>query len=671
MKTMEITYADFLKKNAVENSDSIALCSDKKKYTYAELDKITDAFAAELVKNGLKKNDHIALWSYNSSQWVISFLSILKAGGIAVLMNYSLPYQELAELVSFTDSIFLLYGNNRPLSKDPDSAIKLAKISKIDEKKLININEIDFKSYLKKDIDASKIIENKKNDDPHRTAVIIFTTGTTAMPKAVQLSQFSIINDALGYGDMFTKRMGNSLCNTLPLFHSFGLMVATLYLLKARAVYLHELIKADVIINTIDEYKTSDLSGVGAVYSSLIEHPEFDIKIIPNVRLCLIGGSVSTPVFMMRLEEKFSHAVFLNGYGQTEASPAISQSSPEDSIEKRASSVGKPLHGCQVRIWSKEKGFLKSGETGEIVAKGYLLMNGYYKLPKEKQSIDSDGWLHTGDLGFLDEENYLHITDRIKDIIIKNGENISPAEIEKKIIENPSIKEVKVMGAPHPVTGESIEACVVLNSGRTIDEKSFADELRLKISKFKIPSHFFVFEEFPCLGNGKLDQKSLKTEMLRRLSAISAKEKLENGFCISKLEILSAKINVSPASVAISEILKEMKFSAERQSKILESTRAVLNDRIHNPLFDVGTITIKVILLSEKLRLEFSDDGERYFSERNNSAGTAKILLNAVDGFNIVTDEKGKSSYCLDFIYEQKFNANDFLCENVRDLILI
>ncbi len=671
MKTMEITYADFLKKNAAENSDSIALCSDKKKYTYAELDKITDAFAAELVKNGLKKNDHIALWSYNSSQWVISFLSILKAGGIAVLMNYSLPYQELAELVSFTDSLFLLYGNNRPLSKDPDSAIKLAKISKIDEKKLININEIDFKSYLKKDIDASKIIENKKNDDPHRTAVIIFTTGTTAMPKAVQLSQFSIINDALGYGDMFTKRMGNSLCNTLPLFHSFGLMVATLYLLKARAVYLHELIKADVIINTIDEYKTSDLSGVGAVYSSLIEHPEFDIKIIPNVRLCLIGGSVSTPVFMMRLEEKFSHAVFLNGYGQTEASPAISQSSPEDSIEKRASSVGKPLHGCQVRIWSKEKGFLKSGETGEIVAKGYLLMNGYYKLPKEKQSIDSDGWLHTGDLGFLDEENYLHITDRIKDIIIKNGENISPAEIEKKIIENPAIKEVKVMGAPHPVSGESIEACLVPQTGRSIDENALISELNLKISRFKIPSHFFVFDSFPCLGNGKLDQKTLKKQMLSRLSEISAGKKLKEGFCLSKVKILSTEINIEPVCAMALSILDKISFSEQKKHQIIDSIRSLLRDRINNPLFDIGNISIKFILLDKALRLEFSDDGERYFSEQNNSAETAKLILNTVDSFCISSDEKGKSSYCLNYNYDETFNANKYLCENVPDIILI
>lgn len=671
MEIREITYADFLRENAAKSPDSIAFCSDGKTYSYSELDKITDSFAAELVKKGIKENDHIALWAYNSSEWFISFISILKAGGIAVLMNYSLPYQELAELVSFTDTVFLLYGNNRPLDKDSGVALKLTKDAGINDKNLININTIDFKSYLKKENDTSLIEKKKKSDNPHRTAVIIFTTGTTEMPKAVQLSQFSIINDALGYGEMFSQKIGESICNTLPLFHSFGLMVVTLYLLKSKTIYLHELIKPNVITEIVSKYKTTDLSGVGAIYSALIENPEFDIKIIPNVRLCLIGGSVSTPVFMMRLEEKFSHAVFLNGYGQTESSPAISQSSPLDSIEKRASSVGKPIHGCEVKIWTKENGFLKAGETGEIVVKGYPLMNGYYKLPPEKQAIDKDGWLHTGDLGFLDDENYLHITDRIKDIIIKNGENISPAEIEKKIIENPAIKEVKVMGAPHPISGESIEACIVLQKGKTIDSESLASELKLKISKFKIPAHFFIFEEFPCLGNGKLDQKKLKKQMLERLSEIAAGKKLKVGFCISKIKVLSSDVNINPVCAMAFCILKQLGFSEQKQNQIIDSVRSLLTDRIHNPLFDVGNISIKFILCDKNLRVEFSDDGERYFSEPNNSAETAKIILNTVDSFSISADEKGKSSYCLDYNYEENFNANDFLCKNVPDIILI
>lgn len=660
----ETTYAKLISENAKKNPDKVALCSGSDSYTYKELDRITDVYASKIIQMGVQKGDHVALWGFNSANWFLTYVSIIKAGAVAVLLNYSLPVKDLAELVEFTDSKIVFYGRNRELTKDTDAAKRLAELSKLSEEKTFCYDDgsVDFKSFINEDADIGKVAAITQNDDPRRDAVIIFTTGTTAMPKSVLLSQYGIINDGISYGAKYAEARGESICNTLPMFHSFGLMVVSLYIHDGLTVYLHELIKPEEIVRVVSTYKTTDLSGVGAVYAALVEHPEFDIKVIPYVRICLIGGSVSTPAFFMRLEEKFAHAVFLNGYGQTETSPALSNSSPSDPIEKRAISVGTLMEGLDIRIWDENKGFVKTGEVGEVVVKGFAVMNGYYKLPPEKQPFDKDGWLHTGDLGCVDEDNFLHLTGRIKDIIIKSGENISPAEIERKIIEKDYIKEVKVMGAPHPVTSESIEACVVLYDGKTFDEEDMVSYLKTQISKFKIPSHFFVFDEFPLLGNGKLDARKLKTMMLMRLKRLRLERKLEKGLQVNTTIVNNDVLAITPVLGLVGTFSKEMQFAPKRVEEITETVEALLKERILNAYVDVGQITIQIVLYRNFMRICFSDQGDKFFIEENEVAeNTAKTILKYVSNYNKESDPKGGSVYSLDFNWEKDFELVDFL----------
>lgn len=660
------TYAKLISEHAVKFPDRVAVCSGDHSYTYKELDRITDVFASKIISMGIQKGDHVALWGYNSSDWFITYISIIKAGAVAVLLNYSLPIKDLSELVVFTDSKFIFYGNNRELTKDIEAAKKLAELSNLSQEKLFNYEEASagFKSFINEDADIGKVTCITNSDDPRRDAVIIFTTGTTALPKAVLLSQFGIINDGISYGDKYASARGESICNTLPLFHSFGLMVVSLYIHDGLSVYLHELIKPEEIVRVVSTYRTSDLSGVGAVYTALVDHPEFDIKVIPHVRICLIGGSVSTPAFFMRLEEKFAHAIFLNGYGQTETSPALSNSSPTDPIEKRAVSVGTLMDGLDIRIWDEKKGFLKTGEVGEVVVKGFAVMNGYYKLPAEKQPFDKDGWLHTGDLGCVDEDNFLHLTGRIKDIIIKSGENISPAEIEQKIIEMDCIKEVKVMGAPHPVTSESIEACIVLYEGKHFDEEEMISFLKTKISKFKIPSHFFIFDEFPLLGNGKLDARSLKSMMLMRLKRLRLEHKLEKGLHVNTTIVNNDVLAITPILGLFSTFTKEMQFTEKRSGQITEVVEALLKERIMNAYVDVGQITIQIVLYKDFMQVRFSDQGDKFFVEEDEVAkNTAKTILKYVSNYKKNSGPKGGSVYSLDFNWEKDFDVVDFLAK--------
>ena len=661
----ELTYDGFLKSNAKNLGDKVAISNGTDSYAYKEIDELTDKFAAKLMDFGVKPGDHAALWGYNSAEWFIAYVSIIKAGAVAVLMNYSLPAKDVKDLLELTDCKFVIYGNNRALEKDKDVMAKLADSSGIEKKNFLNYKPEIFKALLKETVDLKAVEALAKDEDPKRTALIIFTTGTTALPKAVQLSQYSILNDACGCAEKSAAGRGDRMCNTVPMFHSFGLLLVTLYLYEGHSVYLSEVIKADEIVRLIGLSKASDLVGVGAVYSGLLEHPDFDIKVMPNARLCFIGGSVSTPVFMMRLEEKFSHATFLNGYGQTEASPGITLSKPSDPIEKRATSVGTPYFNLDVRIWNKADGFLEKGRTGEVVVKGPALMNGYYKLPPEAQAIDGDGWLHTGDLGYLDEDNFLHLTGRIKDIIIKSGENISPAEIENKIMENSAIKEVKVMGAPHPVTGESIEACVVLYEGKTLDQDQMLLELKGKISSFKLPAHFFVFDSFPLLANGKLDQRALKELMLVRHKRLHIEELLENGIYIVSTAVTNNKLSTEPVINMIGALALRFNFSESRAEHIKKAVKAVLEDRGQKAFFDVGEISIKIRAFKKYLRIKFSDQGDQFFAGADeNSDKVAASILKYVSNYSIRNERKGRTVYCLDFNWEGGFDVVDCLANS-------
>ena len=213
-------------------------------------------------------------------------------------------------------------------------------------------------------------------------------------------------------------------------------------------------------------------------------------------------------------------------YGQSEAAP-LTMVRPSDMVEQRAQSVGQAIDGLEIRISDGKGGFLPRGEIGEVVARGSNLMNGYDRLPKDKQPIDEDGWLHTGDLGLLDENGYLYLAGRIKDVIIRGGENISPSEIENALNQMDNIREAKVMGAPHPIYGESVEACITMtDGGKSFDQEAIKNALRKVIARFKVPSHIFLYDSFPLNVNGKLDQRALHADMLTRLLRLSVDEEL-------------------------------------------------------------------------------------------------------------------------------------------------
>ena len=387
-------------------------------YSYSEVLHSINAFSKVLTDKGIRKGTHVALWGFNSANWLIAFFSIVRAGGTAVLLNYSAAPNDAAELLNMTKTRYLIFGDNARTIKDPEAIPSLIRMTSIPEENCIDIRNGSV-DLCKSMADCAEGPEIRSENENAQTSVIIFTSGTTSLPKAVQNSQLAISTNSNAFLSGIKGYAGQSICIAVPLFHILGLLMSYSYLRIGATVCLPADYKPATIAEQIGTHKVSDMAAVGAIYLGLVEYEGFQESVVPNVHLCMIAGGMSTPVQMMRLELDFEKAIFINMYGQSEAAP-ISMVKPSDLVEKRAQTVGRPVDTLDVRFYDAQKGFVGKGEVGEIVVKGPGLMNGYYGLPKEKQPIDDQGWLHTGDLGILDDEGFIHLAGRIKDIIIRD-----------------------------------------------------------------------------------------------------------------------------------------------------------------------------------------------------------------------------------------------------------
>ena len=506
-------FSDVFAGESEEND--LALLYEGVSYTRGELRKGAELCAAELVRAGVRRGDHVALWAYNSADWLMALLGIVRLGAVAVLINSAMPRAAVEPLISFCDCGALVYGLNRDTYHHENTGVQLASELGLTGKTL-DLRKLCLKERIAAGEESPTL--PPEDADETRTAVIIFTTGTTAEPKAVMLSQRGILRNArdavLHAEEDFCHERA---CVALPLFHSYGLTVLFSFLLMGKTICLLSRLKSDELIDAVGRYRIGMVASVGILYLGMLSSPRFKSEVAPYVRLCIVGGEFTDPQQIYRTYRAYPEITFAIGYGQTEASPIITRVCAADSPEKRAETVGTPLPGTEIRITTPDGTEQTRGVPGEVLVRSGSLMNGYYRVPPEKQPIDENGWLHTGDLGYLDEDGYLHLTGRIKDIIIKNGENISPAEIERALRSCRGVKEVRVLGAPSPECGEEIEACLTMMEGYRFDEGSVRTQLMHCLIKFKIPANFFVYDTFPLHSNGKLNVQELRSSMLERL----------------------------------------------------------------------------------------------------------------------------------------------------------
>ena len=655
-------FSQTLLRGAKEYPQRPAVTCRDKTLTYGQLKLAADNCTLKLVKAGLKKGDKVVLWGFNGLEWIVPFFGIVQAGGVAALMNYGLKAADVSALAHMVDASWGIVGGNTISIADPANAAKALVAGGVPAQHVFPATAfVEMDAFAPISAEDQKLLEEAyARTEPKDSQVIIYTTGTTSIPKAVLQSSCSILSNAEGCGEMLNEAIPETMCLALPMFHSYGLMVAHFYLAMGRHLFLTPLLKPDTLLNMIYDNHIEGMCSVGAIYGMLTAMPEFEEKLFGQLKLCIVGGGFTTPVEMMRYEKLLGGGKLLCGYGQTECSPVITVEKFSDPLEKRAVSVGHSLPNHEVRIWNEGTGFAAAGEVGEIVVRGPSLMNGYYGLPADKQAIDQDGWLHTGDLGRFDEDGMLQFSGRIKDIIIRSGENISPVEIERVLMEQPEVREAKVMGAAHPIWGESVEACLVLKGG-TLDEEDFRARLKQRLPSFKVPSHFFIYDAFPRNENGKLNQRALHSDMVVRLYDLALTAAMNEGLRILELKLKNRSYTIVPACSMMEQLASQLGFDEENEDKIRLSVEEMLTDRIDNAFEDNGEIRMEVLLMPQWMRLRFTDTGRKYSLEAEDASMSARIILANVDGYTSGENEKGETQYCLDYQYNSDFNVREYL----------
>ena len=517
----------------VDESDSnkIAIHFKDTSYSFLEVRKSVDYYCHYLKSKGVKKDDHVAIISMNSFNDLIAFYSVIKLGAVAVLFNYMARHDTLVKLVKHTDCKYLCYGSYNASIKDEKELDALLEETKIKKENAFSIRnkELNFKEILSKEIEIPSFTSPySREEDSKRTSYIIFTTGTTADPKAAMLSQYSLMNIIyLNFAKLDPIFPQKFMC-LLPMFHCFGLLVVNAYLAFKRTVYLNSLEDKVQIYKEFIKHKCGDYASVAIIFDKLAKAPFWWLHKGRFVRHCIVGGGFTSEQEFKFLERKYGKGKFMNGYGQTECSPMISLVYPDSPKEKQMTTVGTVMKDIEIAFMDPgSKKILPKGQVGEILIKGYNVFNGYYKMSKEKQPFDKDGYLHTGDLGYLDKDGYLVLNGRIKDTIIRYGENISPKEIEAELEKFPEFGHVRVLGFPSIDEGEYIIACVELKKKppHFIEEKYF-EEMHKTLPSVKIPSHIIYMKKFPLTASGKLDEIKLREICMTKLALYLDEEML-------------------------------------------------------------------------------------------------------------------------------------------------
>ncbi|MEM4525393.1 MAG: AMP-binding protein [Methanothermobacter sp.] len=544
----EDTIGEFLEKQVKKYPDKefIVYPDRDLRFTYHEFNERVNLLAKGLLAIGLKKGDHLGIWATNVPDWLTFLFATAKIGVVLVTINTAYKSHELEYVMKQSDMkaiaiidgfrdvdyIRTIYELVPELKSHERGNLKSKRFPKLKSviyigaakhRGMYNIHELMLLGKHIPDSELEKVKNTLNNDD---VINMQYTSGTTGFPKGVMLTHRNILNNGyyIGERQKFTEK--DKLCLPVPLFHCFGIVLGVLAILThAGTLVVLEQFDPLLVLAAVEKEKCTALYGVPTMFIAEFTHPMFDMFDLSSLRTGIMAGSPCPIEAMKRVINDMHMKEVTIVYGLTEASPGITQSSVDDPIEKRVETVGKPLPHIEVKIVDPETGEeLGPGQIGEICCRGYNVMKGYYKMPEmTKEVIDEDGWLHSGDLAVMDEDGYYSIVGRIKDMIIRGGENIYPREIEEFLHTMPGIKDVQVVGIPDEKYGEIVGAFVIKEEGADIKEEDVRDYAIERIARYKVPKHVFFVDEFPLTASGKVQKFKLREMAIELL-----KKKREN-----------------------------------------------------------------------------------------------------------------------------------------------
>lgn len=518
MKLSSNTIQDSLAQTLARFGDRSAVKTADGEFTWREIGILSDALADQLAQRGIGRGEHVGLWGENSLNWILTFLAVIKLGAVAVLINNNYTERELRDVLQISDTKWLCFGGCPELERRPELPTLVMSACGIDRDRAFRMENAPevLRQWL-----SEPHGEERKSSDCREVCCLLFTSGSTERPKCVMMNHYSLINNAVSMAEKLKICPSDNICLSTPLFHIFclcGSFLASMY--AGAAMSIPESLRSIKLLQCVQRHKCSILNGVPTSYLALVRNSEFSARYMECIRLGVLGGAPIMERQMAELQRILPHTEFMINYGQTEGA-CISNTEHGDGLNRLAHTVGRPLPNITVDVVDPDSGQrLGPAGVGEIVVSGYNVMQGFYPPAGIQDTIDGQGWLHTEDLGRMDEEGYITIVGRKKDIIIRGGEDITPREIENIIMAYEPVLDVKVFGIPHDVLGEQVVACVVTRPGASYREEELQEWMRKNLAAFKIPSHLFRMEQFPLCANGKLDVQRLKSEIFPGVAVI-------------------------------------------------------------------------------------------------------------------------------------------------------
>ena len=537
------TIGEYLDQIADQYPDNEALVVRHQliRWTYRELRREIDRLAAGLLALGLEPGDRVGIWGPNSYEWTMVQYATAKIGAIMVCINpayrlYELEYainavqcRAIVSAESFKSSKYLEMLASlapelqrcSPGQLQSDKLPHLQTVIRMGGERTAGMFNFDQVCDMGKDAHFDRLEELKCELRPDDPINIQFTSGTTGSPKGATLTHCNILNNAYIVGDGMRLNHEDRLCIPVPLYHCFGMVMGNLACLAhgATAIYPDASFDPLTVLQTVEDEECTALHGVPTMFIAELDHPQFNEFDLSSLRTGIMAGAPCPVEVMKRVIGDMHMEDVLIGYGQTELSPVNHLTLPDDSLEKRTETVGRAIPWLEIKIADEGDRVVPIGEKGEICTRGYSVMRGYWNdEERTRETIDPAGWLKSGDLGTMDDEGYVRVVGRIKDMVIRGGENVYPREVEEFLYTHKKIAEVQVFGVPDEKMGEEICAWIQLHPGETMTEDEAKAFCKDKIAHFKVPLYVRFVDEYPMTVTGKVQKFVMREQMQAEIS---------------------------------------------------------------------------------------------------------------------------------------------------------
>jgi long-chain acyl-CoA synthetase len=490
-----VNLAGLLTASAERDPDHVAIKLDDVELTYAALDGASAHIAGLLAEQSFQPGDRVGIMLPNVPYFPVVYYGVLRAGGIVVPMNVLLKKREVAYYLSDSGAKLLFAWHG--FAEDAEAGAEQA------EAECLLVEPGEFEQQVGAASPETAVADTADDD----TAVLLYTSGTTGQPKGAELTHANLTLNARGSAELFDVGSEGITLGALPLFHSFGQtcgLNATIS--DGGTLTLLPRFEPGKALEIIQRDKVNVFQGVPTMYGAMLHHSDRERYDVSSVQLCSSGGS-AMPVELLRGFEEAFGCKILEGYGLSESSPVASFNHRDR--ERKPGSIGTPIKDVEMRVLDEDGNEVDQGEVGEIVIRGYNVMKGYWERPEETAETIVDGWLHTGDMGRVDEDGYFYVVDRKKELIIRGGYNVYPREIEEVLYEHPAVREAAVLGVPHDEYGEEVGAAVVLKDDAEATPDELRDYVKDQVAAYKYPRVVWLVDDLPKGPTGKILKREI------------------------------------------------------------------------------------------------------------------------------------------------------------------